>query len=119
MTISIPKATAYRSLETRRKANEGLRVITLNAWKAENPGVSLSDQYDELFGNGWKEHDIHKLSYEDFQKEIQELGYTIDELIEIGEKYAAEKNAKYNNSNGSKKSVARTDYVDNNEYPPY
>ena len=79
--ISIPSKSDIQASQLR----DSLRVLAWNQYKIDNQVKGL-EAYEE-FAHEWQNHEIQQMNLKAIQKLIKDLGYSVDEMLQIRSEY--------------------------------
>ncbi|MFB2983403.1 hypothetical protein [Microseira sp. BLCC-F43] len=95
MAINIPSKKAKQESQIR----DALRILAWQAYKAENQNIRGLEGYEQFLVE-WNEHEVQKMDLPKLTKLIGELGYTVNELINIRNEYYSVRRSRDNGDNG-------------------
>ncbi|WP_293134826.1 hypothetical protein [Microcoleus sp. bin38.metabat.b11b12b14.051] len=72
---------------------DAMRVIAWQEYKATNKEELKNLEYGgySVFEAEWKEHEIHEMKYLQIAQMVQEMGYTVNEMLNLRSQYYASK----------------------------
>ena len=72
---------------------DALRVVAWQEYKATNKEELKDLEYAgySVFDAEWKEHEIHGMKYLQLTQMVQDMGYTVNEMLNLRSQYYASK----------------------------
>ena len=72
---------------------DALRVVAWQEYKSTNKEELKDLEYGgySVFEAEWKQHEIHKMKYLQVTQMVQDMGYTVNEMLNLRSQYYASK----------------------------